>query len=59
MGKCGKRRFLMESNNCNPTTFRYNQSGTYTNEDKRKECVEVGKRVLCLEDRENVDERSN
>lgn len=40
-------------NNCNLTTCRYNQSGTCTNEDKRKECVEVSKRVLCLEDREN------
>lgn len=38
----------MENNNCNLTTCRYNQSGTCTNEDKRKECVEVSKRVLCL-----------
>lgn len=38
---------------CNLTTCRYNQSGTCTNEDKRKECVEVSKKVLCLEDREN------
>lgn len=38
---------------CNLTTCRYNQSGTCTNEDKRKECAEVSKRVLCLEDREN------
>lgn len=35
---------------CNLTIRRYNQSGTCTNEDKRKECVEVSKRVLCLED---------
>lgn len=35
---------------CNLTTCRYNQSGTCTNEEKRKECVEVSKKVLCLED---------
>lgn len=40
-------------NNYNLTTCRYNQSGKCTNEDKRKECVEVSKRVLCLEDKEN------
>lgn len=43
----------MDNNNCNLTTCRYNQSGTCTNEDKRQECVEVSKKVLCLEDREN------
>lgn len=41
------------NNICNLTTCRYNQSGTCTNEDKWKECVEVSKKVLCLEDREN------
>lgn len=40
-------------NQCNLTTCRYNQSGTCTNEGKRQECVEVSKKVLCLEDREN------
>lgn len=44
-------------NNCNLTTCRYNQSGTYTNGDKRQECVEVSKRVLCLEDIENEIDR--
>lgn len=43
----------MNNNNCSLTTCRYNQSGTCTNEEKRKECVEVSKSVLCLEDREN------
>lgn len=37
------------NNNCNLTTCRYNQSGTCVNEEKRKECVEVSKKVLCLE----------
>lgn len=40
-------------NNCNLTTCRYNQSRKCTNEEKRKECVEISKRVLRLEDREN------
>lgn len=35
----------MNNNNCNLTTCHYNQSGKCTNEDKRKECVEVSKRV--------------
>lgn len=42
-----------DNKNCNLTTCRYNKSGTCMNEDKRKECVEVSKKVLCLEDREN------
>ena len=43
----------MNNNNCNLTTCRYNRSGTCTNKDKRQECVEVSKKVLRLEDREN------
>lgn len=43
----------VENNNYNLTTCRHNQSGKCTNEEKRKECVEVSKRVLCSEDREN------
>lgn len=38
---------------CNLITCRYNQSGKCNNEEKRKECVEVSKRVLCLEDGDN------
>lgn len=44
-----RAEFLMNNNNCNLTTCRYNQSGACMNEEKRKECVEVGKRVLCLD----------
>lgn len=40
----------MEDDNRNLTTFRCNQFDTCTNEEKRKECVEVSKRVLCLEE---------
>lgn len=46
-----KEKFI-KSKCCNLTTCRYNQSGTCTNEEKRKECVEVSKRVLRLDDRE-------
>lgn len=42
----------MDKNNCKLTTCRYNKSSTCTNEEKRKECAEVSKKVLCLEDRE-------
>lgn len=38
---------------CNLTTCRYNQDGQCTNEDKRKECIEVSRKVLCLEDSDN------
>lgn len=33
----------MDNNNRNLTTFRCNQFSTFTNEEKRKECVEVSK----------------
>lgn len=34
--------------NCNLTTCRYNKNGKCTNEEKRKECVDVSRKVLCL-----------
>lgn len=34
-------------NNCNLITCRYNANGKCENEEKRKECVEVSKLVLC------------
>ena len=33
--------------NCNLTTCRYNKNGKCKNEVKRKECVEVSRKVLC------------
>lgn len=39
--------------NCNLTTCRYNADGKCENEEKRKECVEVSMKVLCLEENEN------
>lgn len=39
-------------NDCNLASCRYNRNGICQNEDKRKECVDVSKLVLCLEDRE-------
>ena len=37
----------IENNNCNLTTCRYNADGKCTNEEKREECVEVSRKVLC------------
>lgn len=38
--------------NCNLTTCRYNVDSKCENEEKRKECVEVSIKVLCLGDNE-------
>ena len=38
----------IENNNCNLTTCRYNKDVKCTNEEKRKECVEVSRKVLCV-----------
>ena len=38
-----------ENKKCNLTSCRYNTDGKCTNEEKREECVEVSKLVLCLE----------
>ena len=35
-------------NNCNLTACRYNADGKCTNEEKRKECIKVARKVLCL-----------
>lgn len=37
-------------NDCKLTTCRYNKDGKCTNEEKRKECVDVAKSVLCIKD---------
>lgn len=37
-------------NNCNLTTCRYNANGKCEKEEKRKECVEVSKYVLCMDE---------
>lgn len=47
--KCGRKLSGAGNNNCNLNTCRYNADGKCTNEEKRKECVEVSKLVLCLE----------
>lgn len=41
----------VENNNCNITTCRYNKDGKCNNEEKRKECVEVSRKVLCLDEK--------
>ena len=38
----------VENNDCNLTTCRHNNDGKCNNEEKRKECVEVARKVLCL-----------
>ena len=40
----------VENNDCNLTTCRYNADGKCTNEEKREECVEVARKVLCLDE---------
>ena len=39
--------------NCNLTTCRYNENCKCTNEEKRKECVEVSRKVLCEDEKAN------
>ena len=34
--------------NCNLTTCRYNADWKCTNEEKREECIEVSRKVLCI-----------
>lgn len=34
---------------CNLTSCRYNADGKCTNDEKRKECVEVSEKVLCID----------
>ena len=40
-----------ENKKCNLTSCRYNADGKCTNDEKRKECIEVSRKVLCV----NVD----
>lgn len=41
----------IENNKCNLNTCRYNADGKCTNEEKREECVEVSRKVLCLNEK--------
>lgn len=38
---------------CNLASCRYNKDGKCTNEEKRKECIDVAKSVLCIKDVED------
>ena len=40
---------ISEMNNCNLTTCRYNADGKCTNQEKREECLNVARAVLCVE----------
>lgn len=33
---------------CNLNSCRYNENGKCTNDEKRKECIEVSEKVLCI-----------
>lgn len=46
-------------NNCNLTTCRYNKDGKCTNEEKREECVEVSRKVLCIDVFEKEKEKAS
>ena len=37
-----------ENKKCNLTSCRYNAYGKCTNKEKREECVEVSRKVLCI-----------
>lgn len=37
-----------ENKKCNLTFCRYNENGKCTNAEKRKECIEVSEKVLCI-----------
>lgn len=39
--------------NCNLASCRYNKNGKCENAEKRRECVEVSKLVLCIDDLED------
>lgn len=42
-------RDFFESMCCDLKTCRYNVAGICENEEKRKECIEVSRKVLCME----------
>lgn len=44
---------LFSENKCNFSNCRYNRNSICHNEDKRKECVDVSMKVLCLEGNQN------
>lgn len=37
-----------ENKKCNLTSCRYNADGKCTDDEKRKECIEVSEKVLCM-----------
>lgn len=39
-----------ENKKCNLNSCRYNADGKCTNEEKREECVEVSRKVLCIDE---------
>lgn len=47
----------MQSNNnrCNFTSCQFNADGICENEEAREECVDMSRKVLCLEDEKNCE----
>lgn len=45
--------------NCNLTTCRYNKDKKCTDEEKRIECVEVSRKVLCIDVFEKEKEKAS
>lgn len=52
LGLTDEQFLSLIENNCHLVSCRYNKNSKCIDEDKRKECVEVSKAVLCLEDSE-------
>ena len=44
----------MKNKNCNLSTCRHNAYGKCTNEEERKECVEVSRKVLCEDENDLI-----
>lgn len=45
-----------KTNGCNFTSCRFNEEGICTNEEFREECVDMSRKVLCLDEGEQKDE---
>lgn len=41
---------MIGQDKCQLASCRYNSNGICQNEDKRKECVDVSRKVLCLDE---------
>lgn len=44
----------IETNNCNLTTCRHNKDGKCVSDENRVVCVDVSKKVLCIDNSDNT-----